>query len=139
MSALVLTGNLTLSPHGDPDTTVAGDEITELKISATVDSITVPQTMTTDQHARGGAADFSVTLSYLSNDEAGSLFRLLWSGLGSSIVFTGSMRDESVSSTNPSWTGEFIVTEASLGAAAAALSTGSATFPMIGAPVRAVS
>lgn len=143
MSALVLTGNLQLQAHGgtDDDTTgaAAADEVTEFRISATVAAITVPATMTQVQHDRGGASDYSVTISYLSNDLAGSLFRLLWANLGKTMVFAGNMRNTTVSGTSPEWTGEFVVTEASLGAAAQTLSMGSATFPMIGAPVRATS
>lgn len=143
MSALVLTGNLQLQAHGgtDDDTTgaFAADEVTAFKISATVAAITVPATMTQDQHDRGGATDFSVTISYLSNDLAGSLFRLLWANLGKTMVFAGSMRSTSVGATNPEWTGEFVVTEADLGAAAQQLSTGTATFPMIAAPSRLTS
>lgn len=143
MSALVLTGNLQIQAHGgtDDDTTgiLAAAEITEFKIEATVAAVTVPATMTTDEHSRGGASDFSVTLSYLSNDLAGSLFRLLFANLGSTCVFAGSMRADAVSATNPEWTGEFVVTEADLGAASQALSTGSATFPLIAAPTRLTS
>lgn len=143
MSALVLTGNLQLQAHGgtDDDTTGAAmaDEVTEFKITASVNTVTVPATMTGVEHGRGGAADYSVTISYLSNDLAGSLFRLLWANLGSTVVGAGSMRAAAVSATNPEWTFEFVVTEAALGAASQQLSTGSATFPLIAAPSRLTS
>ena len=143
MSALVLTGNLQLQAHGgtDDDTTgvAAADEVTEFKITAKVAAITVPATMTQIEHGRGGAADYSVTISYLSNDLAGSLFRLLYANLGGTIVFAGNLRNTTVSGTSPEWTGEFVVTEAAVGAMAQQLSQGSATFPMIAAPVRNVT
>lgn len=141
MAALVLVGHLGLGGSSTDNLTteqLVSDEITEFKVSATVDTIEVPATMTTPIHGRGGAADYAVTISYLSNDLAGSLFRKLWAALGSTLTFEGSMRTGSVSATNPIWYGTFVVTEASLGAAAQKLSEGSATFPMTGAPTRAI-
>jgi len=142
MSALVLTGALMLGGTGSDDETPGTDvsgECTQFKITASVDEITVPATMTSDEHSRGGAADYSITISYLSNDLAGSTFRALWAALGGTLTFSGKMRAASVGGTNPEWYGSFVVTEASLGAASQALSTGSATFPMTGPPTRATS
>lgn len=140
MSALVLTGNLQLQAHGGTDDdstgTAAADEVFEFRIDAQVAAVTVPATMTGVEHGRGGAADYSVTIGYLSNDLAGSLFRLLYANLGSTMVFAGSMRNTTVSATNPEWTGEFVVTEAALGGMSQQLSQGTATFPMIAAPSR---
>lgn len=143
MSALVLTGNLQLQAHGgtDDDTTgvVMAGEVTEFKIEAKVTEITVPATMTSIEHSRGGATDYMVTISYLSNDLAGSLFRLLYANLGGTVVGAGNIRNTTVGATSPEWTFEFVVTEASLGAVAQGLSTGSATFPLIGPPTRLTS
>lgn len=142
MSALVLTGALMLGGTGSDDETPGLDvsgEVTEFKIDATVAAITVPATFTSDEHSRGGASDFSITISYLSNDLAGSTFRKLWANLGGTLTFSGKMRNASVSGTNPEWYGSFVVTEASLGAASQQLSTGSVTFPMTGPPTRATT
>lgn len=113
------------------------DELTALTISAKVDLVEVPATGTTDAHARGGAADYSVTLGYLSNDIADTLFLELWEATEAqpkTLFFAGTMRDEAISATNPLWTGVMVVSEAGIGAAAEALSTASATFPLTGAP-----
>lgn len=142
MSALVLTGSLMLGGSGADDLTPGVDvsaECTEFKVTASVATITVPATMGGVEHGRGGAADYSLTISYLSNDLSGSLFRTLWAALGSTLTFSGKMRSASVGATNPEWYGSFVVTEADLGAAAQALSTGTATFPMTGPPTRATS
>lgn len=140
--ALVLTGSLAFGGTGTDDLTsdaVHSDEITSFKVTANVDTIEVPATMTTPIHGRGGAADYSLTISYLSNDIAGTFFRQLWSKLGTTLTFSGTMRSGSISATNPVWYGSFVVTEASLGAAAQQLSTGSTTFPMTGAPTKATT
>ncbi len=149
MPALVLTGNLSLGlSTGVEDTDIGtatdmSDEVTDFKISATVNTVEVPATMGNKViHGRGGASDYSITIGYLSNDIANSLFSLLWSALATdthALFFSGSMRDDAVSATNPEWSGVFIVTEASIGAAAQALSVGSATFPLTGPPTKETS
>lgn len=142
MSALVLTGALMLggtsTDFNTPGLDVSG-ECTAFKISANVDTIEVPATFSSPIHGRGGAADYSITIEYLSNDLAGSTFRKLWANLGGTLTFSGRMRSASISATNPEWYGTFVVVEADLGAASQKLSTGSATFPMTGAPTRSAT
>lgn len=143
--ALVLTGALGLGGTGTDFLTgqsLHSDEVTSFKVLAAVDTVEVPATMTTPIHGRGGAVDYSVTISYLSNDIASTLFRQLWAALTTStktLSFSGTMRTGAISATNPVWYGTMVVTEASLGAAMAGLSTGSATFPMTGAPTKATT
>lgn len=144
MSALILKAQLALGTDSDAGLVDVSDQVTALKISAQVDQVDVPPTGTTPAHARGGAADYSVTINYLSND-VDTLFSALWDAItgndaGAGILFfEGSMRDEAISATNPLWAGSFVVTEASVGGAAEALSTGSATFPMTGAPSKSTT
>ena len=142
--ALVLTGNLSLGTvlSGNDaaiDATLVdvSDEVIHFKIGATVNTIEVPATMTTPIHGRGGASDFLVEIGYLSNDIAGTLFTMLWTavtGVGK-LLFEGTMRSGAPSAANPSWQGVFVVTEATVGAAAEALSQGQASFPMTGPPI----
>ena len=142
MSALVLTGDLMLggtsTDFNTPGLDVS-DECIAFKITAKVDTITVPATLNGIEHGRGGAADYSLEISYLSNDLAGSTFRKLWANLGGTLTFSGKMRSAAISATNPEWYGTFVVTEASLGAASQKLSEGSATFPMTGPPTRSAT
>lgn len=136
--ALVLTANLCIGADNASAVAVT-DEVIHFKLGATVNTIEVPATANSPIHGRGGAADFSVTIGYLSNDIASTLFSKLWAALTngtSSLFFAGTLRNGAVSATNPRWCGRFIVTEASVGAAAEALSTGSATFPLTGAPTK---
>lgn len=140
--ALVLTGDLKLGGTSTDDLTggvAVSDEVTAFKVSATVDTIDVPPTLGVASHGRGGAADYSLTIEYLSNDLAGSLFRTLYDALGTTLTFSGKMRAAAVGATNPEWYGTIVVTDAAVGAAAEALSTGSATFPMTGRPTRATT
>lgn len=143
--ALVLTGALGLGGTGTDfltGQTVHSDEVTAFKVTAKVDTIEVPATMTTPIHGRGGAVDYSLTISYLANDIASTLFRKLWTALTTAtktLTFSGTMRTGAISATNPVWYGTIVVTEASIGAAAQALSTGQATFPMTGAPTKAIT
>lgn len=143
--ALVLTGNLSLGTvlSGNDAAIDAAlvdmsSEVIHFKIGATVNTIEVPSTMTTPIHGRGGASDFFVEIGYLSNDIAGTLFTMLWTanttGVGK-LLFEGTMRAGVPSAANPSWQGVFVVTEATVGAAAEALSQGQATFPMTGPPI----
>ena len=139
--SLVLKAQLSIGPDeaGKVDHSA---ELTSIKISATVDTVEVPATGTTPTHGRGGANDFSATFGYLSNDEASSFFQILWAALTTgdgTIYFEGQMREGGVSTSNPTWSGTAVVTEASVGAAAEALSTGSATFPLTGPPTKATS
>lgn len=139
--ALVLTGNLQIGADNATAVDLSA-EVTQFKLTASVDTVEVPATMTTVTHGRGGGNDFAITIGYLSNDIAASLFSALWDALSSStgiLFFAGTMRSGSVSATNPRWCGNFVVTEATVGAAAEALSTGSATFPMTGPPTKAIS
>lgn len=142
MPSLVLTGALGIGGTGTDDLTsetLISAEATAFKISVDVDTIEVPATMTTPIHGRGGATNYSLTISYLSNDLAGSTFRTLWTNLGKTLTFSGTMRAGAISTTNPVWYGSFVVTEASLGGAMRSLSQGSATFPMTGPPTKATT
>jgi hypothetical protein len=142
--ALVLTGNLKLGTvlSGNDAAIDAGlhdvsDEVIHFKISAKVDTVEVPATMSTPIHGRGGAADYAITLGYLSNDIAGSFFDYLWDAVANGtkkLLFEGTMRGDVISAANPVWQGVFVVTEATVGAAAEQLSTGNATFPLVGPP-----
>lgn len=140
MAALVLTGTFKLG-NDDTDEADHADEIITFKLSAKTDVIEVPATMTTPTHGRGGSVDWSVTIGYLSNDIAGTVFSLLYDALAGDGVcyFEGKTRASSIGADNPQYAGSFVVTEASLGGAAEALSQGSATFPMTGAPARTTS
>lgn len=142
MSALVLTGALMLGGTSTDFNTPGLDvsaECTAFKIQASVNTIEVPATFGSPIHGRGGAADYSLTIEYLSNDLAGSTFRKLWTALGGTLTFSGRMRSAAISATNPEWYGTFVVVEADLGAASQTLSQGSATFPMTGAPTRSAT
>lgn len=145
--ALVLNGNTKVGPYTGvlvTDKAAAVDmtsEVTSFQITAAVNTIVVPATGTTPEHGRGGAADFALMIGYLSNDIALSLFAALWAAVSSAshtLFFSGSFRAGAVSATNPIWTGAFIVTEASVGGPSQNLSQASATFPMIGPPVKGI-
>jgi hypothetical protein len=143
--ALVLVANLKLGASTGVEETDEGtgvdmtSEVTDFKITGTVNTVVVPATGSTIEHGRGGAADYSVTIGYLSNDITGSLFSALWAALSSAthaLFFSGTMRGGAPSATNPEWTGILIVTEAIIGGAMKGLSVGSATFPLTGAPTK---
>ena len=145
MASFVLTGNLQLGAAADALTDYS-IEVTRFKIGATAETVEVPATMGGVIHGRGGARDFNIEIGYLSNDVPDSLYSLLWSQVaspnysgGGIVYFSGTMRDEDVAADNPSYTGSFVVTEASIGGKAEALSVGSATFPMTGPPTVATS
>jgi hypothetical protein len=151
--ALVLVGNLKLGVPTGVDATDEGTdtdysaELTEFRIHAVRATVIVPATVGVPEHGRGGAADYSVTVGYLSNDIASTLFQALFTaatrnspvGYEKMLHFTGSMRAGSVSAANPEWSGYFVVTEAVVGAMAQQLSVGAATFPMIGPPTNETS
>ena len=145
--ALVLTGNLKIGTTTGVDetdeaaATEMGPEVISFKIQAIVNTIEVPATMTAPIHGRGGAADYSITIGYLSNDIASSLFSALYAGLTNTtktLYFEGSMRTGAITAANPEWSGVFVVTEASVGGVAAGLSQATATFPLTGPPTKAV-
>lgn len=141
MSALVLTGNLQIGPTSGSLVDMSA-EVTAFHVSAQVDTIEVPATMTTSTHGRGGAADYAVEIGYLSNDIAAALFKMLWDAVDTgtkTLAFTGTMRAGTVTTSNPSWSGTFIVVESTLGSQAETLSQGKATFPMTGPPVKATA
>lgn len=138
---LFLKGNLKLGTSSGSSVEV-GDEVTHFAIGVKVDEIEVPETMGTAKGARAGAADYSVTLGYLSSPQLGGVFRRLFDGIISdsgTMYFEGTLRDAAVSAANPKWSGTFVVTEASIGGDAEALSTAQSTFPMTGAPTKATS
>ena len=148
MGSLVLTGNLSLGAASDALTDYsATGEITKFKIGASVDTIIVPATMGGIEHGRGGARDFNIEIGFLSNDIASSVWDLFWSQIiadpvsaaGGIIYFSGTIRDEAVSSSNPSYTGSFVVTQADIGGKAETLSVSTATYPMTGPPTVATS
>lgn len=138
---LVLKAHLALGSTSSNASDVS-DEVLTFKITAKIDEVEVPATGTKPAHVRGGASDFAVTIGYLSNDIAGTLFTKLWTAITTgdkTLYFQGRNRSAAVSAANPNWSGTFVVTEATVGAAAEALSKGSATFPMTGAPTQATS
>lgn len=139
--ALILKGNLKLGANhaGVADMSA---EVIAFKVSAKVDNIAIPATLSTPKAARGGSVEYSIDISYLStDDDSATLFRVLWAAVGSAskeLYFEGSFRDDAVSATNPVWYGTFIVSGADVGGAAEGLSEGSITCIMKAAPSMAI-
>lgn len=139
MSGLILRGNLKLGTTSGTAVEV-GSEVIHFKLTAAVDQVEVKETMGTPKSARGGASDYSVTIGYLANDLAGSLFTALWDAAETAtgtLYFEGSLRDDAVGVANPRWSGTLVVTEAAVGGNAEGVSESSATFPLTGAPTQA--
>lgn len=141
MTPLVLKGYLKL---GATELGVAdvSDSILALRISADSDTIEVPATLGTPKGARKGGTRWSIEIGYLSTDEADGVTQLFYDATidpDGILFFEGAVTDDPISADNALWSGSFICSGFELGGDAEALSTGSRTYTMTGAPNRAVS
>lgn len=138
-SPLILKGNLSLGGTNIASSTDDSTEVTAFKLSFATDVVEVPPTLSNGYRNLGGSVEYSIEIGYLANDVAGSVFRQLYAaaiGATGELFFVGSMQDGSVSVTNPRYCGTMIVSAADLGADAEALSVGSVTCKLKGAPVK---
>jgi hypothetical protein len=130
---LILRGNFKIA------TVDQSLEVTAFKIRGARDTVEVPATLGGPKSQRAGGALYEVEISYLATDGTdGVLFPTLWTALGTAtgeVAASASMRDGAISAANPEWQFTMVVTAAELGGEAEGLSTGSATFPLTGAPV----
>ena len=139
---LIMRGNLRIGIAGFNVQDVS-DAVTKFIVKSTVDTIKIPATLSTPKQNRGGGADYSIEIEYLSTDQdSNSLFRLLWEAIGTQskeLWFEGSNADGPITANNPMWGGTFIVTDAAVGGPAEGLSTATATFPLKTAPTMYLS
>lgn len=138
-SDLILKGALCLKPIGGSMTDCSA-EVTMVTIKGERADVTIPPTLAAGTSHAAGAQKYSVQIDYLSTDgTTGILFPLLWTALltpEKTLQFQCTMRDGAKGATNPLWCGEFVVSGADVGGDVEALSTGSITCTMTGAPVK---
>lgn len=141
-TVLVLKGALSL---GGTNIATASDvslNATAFKLSFATDIVEVPPTLSKGKRNLAGNVQWSIEIGYLSNDVATSLYQILYTAAISAtgeLFFVGSMQDGAVSATNPRYCGTMVVNAADLGGDAAALSVGSVTCKLKGAPTKEVA
>lgn len=141
MTPLVLKGFLKLGSTALGVVDVS-DSILALRLSADSAEVEVPATLGTPIGARKGGTKWHIEIGYLSTDEADGVTQLFYDATidpDGILFFEGAVTDDPISADNGLWTGSFICTGFELGGDAEALSTGSRTYTMTGAPSRAVS
>lgn len=120
------------------------DAISKVELHVDANEVILPQTLATPQTSRVGARKYSLVVDYYSNDKSltAEIFGVLWAAITTSdgqLAFVAQMRAGAVSATNPSWAGTLVALSAQVGGQSGDLSLGSATFPLVGIPVRATS
>lgn len=138
-NALVLKGNLGIGGTNIATATDVSGETTAFKLSFNTDIIEVPATLSAGKRSLAGGVQYTVEIGYLSTDLADSVFSILYAAATSAskeLFFVGSMRDGTVNAANPRYCGTLIVSAADLGADANALSTGTVTCVVKGAPTK---
>lgn len=138
-NALILKGNLSLGGTNIATSEDASEEVTAFKLSFARDVVNVPPTLSKGKRNLAGSVEYMIEIGYLSSDIATAVFRLLYAAMISAtgeLFFVGSMRDAAVGTANPRYCGTMIVSQGDLGGDALALSTGSATFKLKGAPTK---
>lgn len=130
---LILKGALSL---GGVDVSA---EATGYTIKGFAADVAVPATLSAGKSHAAGARKYELTIDYLStNGSGGVLFEILYTAILTAtkeLAFTGSLRDTAPGTApNPLWSGSIVVAGLDLGGDVEALSTGSITCLMTGAP-----
>lgn len=136
---LILKGALKL---GAGPTDVSA-EVTQVILKGMRADVSIPATLATPKGHAAGSAKYEISIDYFSDDSgASTLFSLLWAAVASAskeLAYEVTLRDGSVSPSNPKYSGTLIVAGADLGGDQEALSTGSIKCTLTGKPSVATS
>lgn len=137
-----LAGNLSIGQDAATPIMIAVDNfVTSFVLGVAVDQVEIPQTMGTDKTARPGSRTYSITVNYINDPTANGFFDLLYTAaIGDGyLFFSGNQFDGATSTSNPQWSGEFIVSGAETGGDVGSFGQTSATFTLTGRPTKATS
>lgn len=148
-SPLVIVGGLKVGSSAGTAVDVSS-VVQSFRLQAVRDEVPIPPTLTsTVRTSRVGFASWTCTLVYFSNPDAtaaGYLTRQLLAALTDtaasppgSLYFEGTYKAGVPSTSNPKWSGRFLVTGVGYGGEVGEVSTDSQTYPMTGAPSEAFS
>lgn len=129
---LVCRGTFTL---GGADVSA---EVTGVILKGMTNDVTIPATLVAPNAHAAGAIKYEIQIDYLSDDAStGTLFPALWTAVGTDskeLTYAVRLRAGAKGPTNPSWSGTLVVSGADVGGDVGALSTGSITCTLTGAP-----
>ena len=149
-TAILTVGNLKIGESASTCTEV-GDVVTAFRLQGTRDTIVVPPTLATQvENNRAATERWTLQVDYFA-DPNGTTSTDLWNQLFTAIADTstasppgslyyeGSIADGAVSTSNPKFSGRFLVTGLGTGGTVNELSLDSQTFPCTGRPSRSYS
>lgn len=148
-SPLVIVGSLKVGSSAGTAVDVSA-VVQSFRLQAVRDEVPIPPTLTsTVRSSRMGYAAWNCTLVYYSNPDATAashLTRQLLTAIADtaasppgSLYFEGTMKAGTPSTSNPKWSGRFLVTGVGYGGEVGEVSIDSQTYPMTGAPTEAFS
>lgn len=151
-TSILTVGNLKVGESVSTCTEI-GDVVTAFRIQGTRDTIAVPPTLATQvENNRAATQRWTLQMDFFSDPNATAatdLFNRLLAAMADttgafgsppgSLYYEGSIQDGSVSTSNPKWSGRFLVTGLGWGGTVNELSLDSQTFPCTGAPTASYS
>lgn len=117
-------------------------EVTTVELMRDRDTIEFPATFGSDKSSRAGTRENSIRINLINDVQATSLWAALWAAMDTAtgeLFFSVVYKDETVSATNPIFSGTMIVLASGIGGEASSLSTKSVTFPIKGAITKAAA
>ena len=146
---IVVIGNLKIGASSATATEVGG-VVSSFRLQGTREIVPIPPVLTaTVRDNRVGWSDWTLAISFYSNPDATSasfLTRLLLAAMvdtaaspPGSLYYEGTLKGGTVSTSNPKWSGRFLVAGVGYGGQVGEVSTDSQTYPLTAAPTEAFS
>lgn len=138
---LVLKGEIKIGATSGTATSYKA-EVTSVVLKKSRDTVEIPATLGTGRKDRkAGAVMNEITINVIGDVQATSLWAALWAAMDTDSgeqYFECLLKDGAVGALNPKFSGQMVVTEASIGAASGTLSQFSVTMPINGDITKAI-
>ncbi len=133
---IIMTGDLKIN---DVD---VSDQVMSFTVTGRRDTIRIPATLGKRSSVRGGDDQYEITIRYLPDVDATSVFQIFWTALADAegtITYGGTVRPGGAAAGNPRFTGEALVTAAGIGGDVNTVLTDGQTFPCVDRPTQSTS
>jgi hypothetical protein len=149
-TSILTVGNLKIGSSASTCTEV-GDVVTAFRLQATRETVDIPPTLATQvKDSRASTLSWTIQIDCFADPDATTstdYFNQMMAALADtstasppgSLYFEGSIKDGSVTTANPKWSGRFIPTSLGFGGTVNELSLDSGTHPLVGSPTPSYS
>ena len=136
---LQLRGNKKIGTGAAGTPADVDDQVIEFRVVAKRATVEVPRTFGARKSFRAGEDTYDLEIRFLQDTDTTALSMIFWDAIADAdgtINFTATLRDGTVSASNPEWAGVAIVTGTDLGGQVDEIGVSTLTLPLLDRPTK---